>query len=233
MAINRGHYETAKLLLDAGVNPAVCKSTGETPLYIVTQRGHAHLIPLLIKMRADPNAKSYIRPKMIALSPWQGERRPRSSIGFRAGGDGLISAIDDDIEAPLHHASLHGKTACVNTLLSMGADVNVRSSLGATPLHKALEGYKMDIVKILLEHGADANVPLLHGRTPLPYAAAQGEVATTRLLLRHGVNPLLRDFVGQAPYDIAKRYGTQELVDILDPSKYPHFSAPKNLQPFS
>jgi ankyrin repeat protein len=104
MAINRGHYETAKLLLDAGVDPAECKDKGETPLHIVTQRGHAHLILLLIKMGAEANAKSNIHRKILPYSHPGYEERPRSSLGFRDGRDGLISAIDDDIEAPLHHA---------------------------------------------------------------------------------------------------------------------------------
>ena len=232
MAISRGHYETAQVLLDAGIDPTKCTTNGETPIALVVANDHAKLIPLLVRRGVDPNAKSHIRPKVVGLqiAYGRGEHRPRSSVGFRHAKEGIISAIDEDIECPLHTAAFQAKTACVNALLSMGADVNVRSSLGANPLHKALEGFHIHIAKILLEHGADSNAPLLYGRTPLHYAAAQGQVEAARLLLAHGANPLVRDMLGKTPYEIAQRYGKIELADILNPSRFPHMSAPQQSQ---
>ena len=201
MAINQGYDQTTEALLRVGVSPGQCTDRGLTSLQIATQQHHAHLIPLLIRGGADPNAKSVISPETTIKRPaYVG--RPVSSIGFRTS-RGVISVIDEDVEAPLHHAAFHGLRDCVTALLRMGADVNVQSSLGATPLHKALEGHKMGIVEILLESGANANAPLIYGRTPLHYAAALGQEQTARLLLSHGANPLAADHVGQTPYDIA------------------------------
>jgi hypothetical protein len=232
MAISGGHYETAQILLDAGIDPTKCTTNGATPLALVVANDHAKLIPLLVRKGVDPNAKSHICPKVVGLqiAYGRGGHRPRSSVGFRHAKERIISAIDEDIECPLHTAAFQARTACMNALLSMRADVNVRSSIGVNPLHKALEASHIHIAKVLLEHGADSNAPLLYRRTPLHYAAAQGQIEAAHLLIAHGANPLVRDMLGKTPYEIAQRYGKIELAGILNPSRFPHVSAPQQSQ---
>ena len=58
-------------------------------------------------------------------------------------------------------------------LVTALADVNLRSSTGATPLHVAVQGNRAEAVGVLLSHGADRAIKC-DGRTPLQLAVTLG-----------------------------------------------------------
>ena len=79
-------------------------------------------------------------------------------------------------------------------LLARKADVNARTSLGATPLHMAAFRGHEEIARLLLAHHAEVNpgaalggiaVPTL---TPLFVAAQRGYDKVAALLRRHGAH---------------------------------------------
>src|SRR3989338_2332113 len=59
----------------------------------------------------------------------------------------------------------------VKLLTEKGADINQKSSKGATSLHAACHAGRASIVKYLVRKGADVNVPNEIGNTPLHIAA--------------------------------------------------------------
>lgn len=71
----------------------------------------------------------------------------------------------------LHEALEQNHVTEVRRLLSLGADVNVRSDNDWTPLHTAVKnssrGSHFLIMKLLLENGADANAQYAGGDTAL------------------------------------------------------------------
>lgn len=73
---------------------------------------------------------------------------------------------------PLHEAILRKNLPMVRLLISHGASVHCRNSLGETPLHKAAWSGRVDIIHELLRHGAKVNARDHMGRTPL-YSATQ------------------------------------------------------------
>lgn len=218
----QGHFRSTRTLLTRGVGVNEPTASAETCLHIAVRKERKHLLQLLVHHGADMNALSIVPSKQeIDLrdtrGPWDSTdgHRPRSSLGFRTGTGSISSAIDEAAEAPLHHAALHGFSACVSELLRLGADVNVRDSLGATPLLKALEGWHGDIIQELLPK-ADINIPLMYGRTPLHFAAASGQYETASLLLRYGANPHLQDFLGSSSIQTARRYNNDQLARMLE-----------------
>lgn len=224
MAIYNGHLGTVEALLDKGVDITKSMLTGESPLHIAARRGHVDIIRLLIEKGADPNLTSLIRThtQLDILNPASSLSptiKPRTALGFRTGPGGLGTAMDEDAEAPLHYAAFTGRKACVMELLRMGADVDVRTSQGATPLHKALEGGHQNIIETLVEAGADVNVPLQYGRTPLHFAAAMGQELAALHLLRSGADTRMRDLFGNTAHDVALRYSHSLIADALDPSQ--------------
>ncbi|CAG7947443.1 unnamed protein product, partial [Penicillium salamii] len=60
---------------------------------------------------------------------------------------------------------------CIQTLLSLGADVQFRNMDGLTPLSLAMRIGSIESTKILLEHGSCVNSRDKNGKSPLHYAA--------------------------------------------------------------
>ena len=72
---------------------------------------------------------------------------------------------------PLHFAVVLGSPVAVNTLISIGGDVNAQSRLGDTPLHLATEyNPNPTVITLLLDAGADATARDNEGKTPWDHA---------------------------------------------------------------
>ncbi len=95
--------------------------------------------------------------------------------------------------SPLGNAARHQNLAGVQTLLTRGADVNVREKNGETALYDALECGEPNcdnvlIIDALLDRGADVNTDLPWWGTPLTFSLTRdyGSQAATLELIRRG-----------------------------------------------
>lgn len=96
---------------------------------------------------------------------------------------------------------------CIQTLLSLGADVQFRNMDGLTPLSLAVRMGSIESTKILLEHGSCANSRDKNGKSPLHYAAeAQNVHNIVELLIQYGADVNSPDMLGFTP---EKRRGKQ------------------------
>ena len=68
------------------------------------------------------------------------------------------SLKDNDEFSLLHKATQGGNTSIINKLLSLGLDVDSRSSTGVTPLITAALGCKKGAFEMLLQRGADPSL---------------------------------------------------------------------------
>lgn len=88
--------------------------------------------------------------------------------------------------AALFTAILKGRIAVVQSLLSQGVNVNVRTISGKTPLMAAaFKGYS-DIVQLLVDNGADTNAKDSKGDTALKIATRAGYTRIAELLKKAG-----------------------------------------------
>jgi hypothetical protein len=88
--------------------------------------------------------------------------------------------------AALFTAILKGRIAVVQSLLSQGVNVNVRTISGKTPLMAAAyKGYS-DIVQMLLENGADVNAKDGRGDSALKISVRGGYTRIVELLKKVG-----------------------------------------------
>ena len=77
----------------------------------------------------------------------------------------------DPLRSSSHDFDLHhGHAVIANLLSNAGADVSIKTEVGATALHKAAALGHAGMVQVLLEHGADASCKTDCGCTPLHHA---------------------------------------------------------------
>jgi hypothetical protein len=88
--------------------------------------------------------------------------------------------------AALFNAILKGRIAVVQSLLSQGVNVNVKTISGKTPLMAAAyKGYS-DIVQLLIDSGADANLKDVQGETAVKIASRAGFTRVAEMLKKAG-----------------------------------------------
>jgi ankyrin repeat protein len=120
----------------------------------------------------------------------------------------------------LHAAVRAGDLAEVKRLVTGGAPVNARDTLGSTPLLDAAWGGNTDIASFLIQHGADVNARHLEAdSTALQYAVLTGRANMVQLLIQTGahVGGEYRD--GQTLVHVAAARGSIPVLDLLIDAK--------------
>ena len=120
------------------------------------------------------------------------------------------------ITTPLHQAARAGNIEQVQSLISNGADVNVKDEDGGTPLHEAaFKGHK-EVTELLISNRADVNAKNKDGWTPLFLALPTGNIDLVALLTVNGADVNVkcgRDM--ETPLHYAAREGYKEITELL------------------
>lgn len=90
-----------------------------------------------------------------------------------------------------------------------------RSPEGVRALFYAIEKSNLVYAQKVLEMNFDCNLQHDNGYTPLAYAAMKGNTRMVELLLRNGADPALLTKDGDAPAELALRFGHSEVADTL------------------
>lgn len=166
-----------RLIHEGGDNPDFVNERGESALIVASGLGHADCVQALVHGKADVNLVSKNGCTPIALCAQKGH----------------VSALRHLKEAHLN-AQVQGAPPimwsiqtrhddCVEALLDMGADVEVRDMYGTTPLVEACIFGNANVVRMLLERGADADNPSLKGLTALMHCVQREHLKCTQILI--------------------------------------------------
>ena len=124
----------------------------------------------------------------------------------------------DDSETAIINAAVDGHEACIERLLTAGADVNAANSEvndGDTALISAVKYMREKCVHLLIGAGADVDGRNVFGQTALHKAAEYGRHAYISVLLETGADVNGPDGKGKTPLMKACRYGHFKCVDLL------------------
>ena len=199
-ATKQGDARMVKTLLAAGSGTEGANADGQTALMIAIKNGDLSVFNLLIEAGAKVNAVERVQdqtplmwaaaaarnaPEMVKVLIAKG-----ANVNARAKFNDWPGQITSEPRAqyhtyggltPLLYAARGGCYACVEALVSAGADVNLPNNEGMTPMMIALDNSQNGVAKFFLDHGANPRVWDIYGRTALyvaidhaPGAAAAG-----------------------------------------------------------
>jgi ankyrin repeat protein len=221
-----GNAPIIAALLKAGADPNFKTPNGETPLMAAARSGKLDAAKTLLAAGADINAKETWGEQsalMWAAAQSQAEMvKFLASSGANLNDHGKVNQWERKIIqeprpkdmnkggfTPLHYAAREGCVACVQNLVSAGADPDSEDPDRETPLLLALENLHFDTAAVLIQGGANLDKWDLFGRSPVYMAAdvstlptkGNGAVAVLpspdklsavdvgRMLLEKGANP--------------------------------------------
>lgn len=149
-AAEKGELHMATQLLDAGAQPNLADSSGETPIYLALEAQAIPVAKLLIQRGGDPNFRNPEAQTVLHLLAFKGDTA-MVRLACELGTDpNLASSVG---ETPLHLAALNGHTAVVAILLAHGANPNVRTNYGLTATRIAFEKKNQAMIELLASHG--------------------------------------------------------------------------------
>jgi ankyrin repeat protein len=243
MAAKNGWSEIAELLLRAGAKPDLASKTSEfagepgpspspgrrmfggigpfgpyTPLQIALSKSDTAMVKLLLKYKADANAKD----------PWSNP--PRPMVGYVLGNPEMLQAFLEagaDANADsgggwplLVSACQQSNARAVELLLAHGAKTEAKGPEGRTPLSYAAEKNCLHCVELLLDAKADANATSPDGTTALHWAAGNASKEMAEALIAHGAEVNRKDVGGNTPLHWAVRnsgngIGAEKMAELL------------------
>ena len=181
-AIIEGNLADVRKLIAEGADVNTPNCIRHTPLDDAVARGNREIVLELLAAGADTNngapllsAVGYNQRDMVKLLLERGAKVDQQEE------DGILGT-------PLIFAAIKGNADIARDLLAAGANVNSRTSNGATALMEAAEEKHTALVPLLLQAGADVNAADNFGVTALWHAASQGNLATAKLLIDAGAD---------------------------------------------
>ena len=109
----------------------------------------------------------------------------------------------------------------IQTLLALGADIDVRNHKGKTALHYAAKAGFLKVINLLIEKGATIDAPDKNGETPLFDAIrstikdGEKQRASLEALLVKGANPNATNHKGLTPLQVAQRMRRAEAEKVI------------------
>lgn len=237
--------EIAEYLIAAGARvDGIAGGDHQTPLHIASFYGHLKTVKLLIKNKANVNARGNYgttplheaaRGNKAAVIKLLLDNGAYSHIKNDSGETPLMCAVffkckkaikilsdapaatQEEKNELLVQAVIRGDIEEVKSLIKDGADVNSGeggSKYGYKPLHYTAYNDHVAIAEVLIEAGADINATVF-GVAPLQWAVHYKSKQVTDLLLEAGADVTIEDVTGTSALDEALHTGQFDLLGRL------------------
>jgi ankyrin repeat protein len=212
-AIIAGNTAVVELLISRG---AIIEPHSELLLDYAVSEDRVEIVKLLLEDGADPSKAPRILDddsEMRALLKHYGVPPKDINAKNHMGWPPLVYACrGDNGEHPDE----------VQTLLDLGADIDVRNHKGKTALHYAAKAGFLKVINLLIEKGATVDATDQDGETPLFEAIrstikdGEKQRAALEALLVKGANPNLRNQKGLTVLQVAQRIRRAEKEKVVE-----------------
>ncbi|WP_353274698.1 ankyrin repeat domain-containing protein [Wolbachia endosymbiont (group B) of Hofmannophila pseudospretella] len=150
-AIQEGKLDIAKFLIDQGADIESRNAYNERPLHLAVKAGSLDIIKLLFNKGANVNATDMYGQTPLSLAI---RRNCRDIVEF-------LRQAQLDLDRELSNATQDSCSGKIKSLVSRGANINIRNNDRNTPLHLAAKKGYLCMVKELIENGARVDVKSL------------------------------------------------------------------------
>ncbi len=188
-AVEGGHTDTVRLLLEAGASVNLCDKHGDSPLSTAVRTGSEEITQLLLEHR---NIRVNIRD-IYGLTPLHVACIRRKPVLVKMlldyGAESWPLPVDSKSHPPppMIMSLEVSDLASMAILLDAGASPNAVDQRGDTPLIKAVYKKQMDFVWLLLKYKPDLSVKNHHGNSALQYALQMDLCDVTKALAKKGL----------------------------------------------
>lgn len=226
-AIENGHADVVRVLLDAGIDLKKIQEAGSCPLTTACRKGRIDIVKLLLDKGASANDGSALAAAAGgSYLPGLGGGHldvikllvERGADVNAESGDCLDPSGDFTVTA-LEVAAREGHLEVVRYLLEKGADpkkeMSCNSDTGDNAITFAAWKGHTGIVKLFLDKGEDVNGQTSGGITALMAASSGAKLETAQFLLSRGANVNAADKEGKTPLFYALREPNAALVKLL------------------
>lgn len=193
-------------------------ASGTTPLHAACEHGAADLIPRLVQLGCDVDARNEQLKTPAMMAAAGGHLACLQALLAAAPVHRKAAFFNDHKKnawTALFYAAKGGYIDCVQYLLSHGAVVDDVNREGSTALYVAAREGQADVVRLLAEAGADVNHKTNIGRTPLIAATSAGQGKVVEALIVLGAHLLDADSSGSSAWHEAATAGSCDCVDAL------------------
>lgn len=185
LAVEFGHNDIVKLLLDKKADVNAKTAFGFTPLHFAAMKGRKEVADMLISKKCKLDIKNTFGITPIFMA---------ASLGHVDVLELLLSkgiAVDTKGKngmTLMHAAALGGSVTAALKLIEKGVDVNAQNIFGKSALHfAAAEGHK-GVVELLAAKNANINIKSLDGKTPLNMAEENEQNTVIEFLKTRGAD---------------------------------------------
>lgn len=238
IAVQHDRLTAARFLFANGADISIKNATGETPLdlaikarnkrmvdwvklqelCVAAQQGDMKNARCLVKSGVDVNGtysglSVYRNDTPIDIAASNGHRE---IVRLLIGNGASVNVHKAGEISTLMQAVLGGYERIIDDLITSGARINDKDGDGNTALHLAAGLGEKDVVIQLIKNGADINARNVDGQTPLLCAVSLKQVNTARILVERGANVNIADKEGCNPLYVAKKFGLNDLVKVLE-----------------
>ncbi|MGQ3889108.1 ankyrin repeat domain-containing protein [Legionella sp. CNM-1927-20] len=204
--------------------------TGETSLYIASERGHVGAInALLANLSEEQIVELIYKPDANGATPlfaaaYNGHVGAINALLANLGEEQVAELINQPMAngaTPLFVAAQNGHVPVINRLKELNAKVNLSLNTGETPLYIAAQNGRVDAINALLANLSSEqiaeliNQPNVNGTTPLFIAAQKGHVPVINRLKELNAKVNLSCNTGETPLYIAACNGHVDVINAL------------------
>lgn len=218
LAVNFGHPEVVRVLLQAGVDVALRSNKEETTaLHEAASQNRLSCAAVLIEHGSDVNARDALGQTPLFLAA---KNNHAEMIGFLHKAGAKLEIIDHKGSLGIHAAMVMGSAATVQAWTEAGGDLEVKCHHGRTPLNWALGVNRPLMALHLIAFGANPNdmdqtaYPEHHGLPALHAAARAGMTQRALALIQTGAS-LKAKHRGRTPLVEAQRAKHAETVAAI------------------
>lgn len=205
-----GQREVFQEALALGADASRQNVGGVTLLHVAATGGDPTIIQESVALGLDVDART-----RNGNTPLMRAQTTEAALALLSAG-ASINARNQEGWTALHNAA-YRHADLVAALVSHGADVHARTTIGLTPLMAVVNAGDLEAVDVLLEAGARVNDSTLDGNsTPLALAVSHGHLDVVARLSEAGADWHFRNDLGTLLHAASKgRNTTVELLQLI------------------